>query len=85
MFAKDYPFPAAYEYKSLDNKYFPFLRNRPDHFWKSQTKGADFFPELLRDLIERIFNHDPAKRITIAEIISHKWFTNEDVPDINEV
>lgn len=55
-----------------------------DTYWnevKSRLKPSDE----LRDLLNRMFEYNPVKRITTADIKEHRWYTNEDVPTNEEV
>ena len=44
----------------------------------SRTKDVEFpadFSELLRDLISKVLEKDPTKRLTIAQVLEHPFFT----------
>jgi serine/threonine protein kinase len=36
-------------------------------------KFPDCVPELARDLIQRLLQHDPEKRMALAEVRAHPW------------
>jgi calcium/calmodulin-dependent protein kinase kinase 2 len=66
MLFNDYPFKAnANEYKRLYDK---IINEEPEY-------PEDFKDKDAIDLLERIFEKDPDKRITLQEIREHDWVT----------
>ena len=63
--------------------FFPFIGNNDYELHKSITSGK--FAEIegisneCSDLLHRILEVDPVKRITINEILGHKWLMNENI------
>ena len=46
---------------------------KPFRLWKVEKPGFD---QEFTDLVGRMTNFDPAKRITAREALAHKWFTD---------
>jgi serine/threonine protein kinase len=68
--------------------FFPFRGNNETELRKSIVSGN--FPKLidisenLKDLLDKLLEINPEKRITIDEILKHPWL-NEDLIDINNI
>jgi len=66
------PFTSA----KVNDPYFKLLLNKPKSFWKLHEDARDKtepLSEEFKDLITRMMQPNPKKRITIAEIWEHKW------------
>ena len=50
--------------------------NYPDKFWKVHDKKSKYSPE-FKNLIGSMLAFDPTHRLSIAEILSHPWMTQE--------
>ena len=52
-----------------------------DLFWKAHSKrkpGRDnFFPTEFKNLIEKMFQLNPNDRLSMSEILGHKWMQGE--------
>jgi len=46
-------------------------------FWREYGRGLNLGPELI-DLLNRMLDVDPARRITMAEVLKHPWLQLED-------
>jgi len=61
----------------------PFYRlicaNRADLFWKAHSKNkpgnADFFSESFKSLITSMLQFDPTHRLSMADVVTHPWFS----------
>ncbi|CAB3991142.1 serine threonine- kinase Chk2-like, partial [Paramuricea clavata] len=67
--------------------YAPFTE-RPNNPLKQQVmRGSFSFPEVVwqgisseaKDLIKKLLNVDPSKRLTVAEALEHPWMKDEEV------
>jgi len=50
--------------------------NYPDKFWKMHDKKQKFSME-FKNLINSMLAFDPTHRLSIAEILSHPWMTQD--------
>jgi serine/threonine protein kinase len=50
-----------------------------DQYWKVMSKGKEpnFFSIAFKDLVTALFQKDPEKRPTIAQIRSHQWINGD--------
>jgi len=52
-----------------------------DLFWRAHSKrkpGRDsFFPTEFKDLIEKMFQLNPNDRLSMSQILDHKWMQGE--------
>lgn len=48
------------------------------HFCVDMLEFPDYVPEVARDLIRQMLNHDPKKRITAQDAIKHPYFAGID-------
>ena len=61
----------------------PFETNDVKTTYKRIRMNNYTFPEpvsisdMAKDLISRILNNDPSRRLTVDEIMSHPWINNE--------
>ncbi len=49
-------------------------------FWQAHSRSA-YFSDSTKDFINKILNPDPTKRLTIADIRKHPWFTGATITD----
>jgi len=49
-------------------------------FWQAHSRSA-YFSDATKDFINKILNPDPTKRLTIADIRKHPWFTGATIGD----
>lgn len=49
-------------------------------FWQAHSRSA-YFSDSTKDFINKILNPDPTKRLTIADIRKHPWFTGASISD----
>ena len=64
----------------LTDPYYKLLsRKKTKIFWKahSRRKPKDYFTEDFKDLIEKMLEYDPNKRIAMKEIQEHPWFIGQ--------
>jgi len=78
MYSKHPPFNAAFP---KDQFYVALASNNFEGFWGKHTQfkdgGSAFYSPEFRDLFQCITELDPDKRITMAEIKAHPWYTKE--------
>ena len=62
-----------------DEYYKTIAENKWETFWKyhaqGKPNGSNFFTTRFKDLIESLLNINPAKRLKVADIKSHAWYT----------
>ena len=63
-----------------DDRHYKFIfNNRWEVFWKAHSQDKPgkeaFFSDSFKDLIEKTLVYEPEKRLTIAQIKAHPWFT----------
>mmetsp|Transcript_20600 Transcript_20600/g.19571 ORF Transcript_20600/g.19571 Transcript_20600/m.19571 type:complete len:144 (+) Transcript_20600:463-894(+) len=73
-----------------DDPYFKLICiNKEDIFWKAHSRnkpnGEEFFSDNFKDLITRMLQYEPEKRLTIEQIASHPWFTDANVATLDQV
>ena len=86
MIAQHPPFSSA---TPKDPYYKCLAANRADIFWKTHGKskegGIDFFSPEFRDLFEKMVALDPNARLTIDEILNHKWLTEGEIASPEQI
>lgn len=81
-FAEWKDFESFIDYLGKRHRYIPELRRmsntfgtenprRPFSLWKSDALDPDF-----KDLIKKMTNFDPRKRVTAQEALNHVWFSD---------
>jgi len=59
--------------------YFNYYNNKPKtqygNYIKTRSLNKIINDSILLDLLNKTFKYDPKERITIDELIKHKWFT----------
>src|SRR5438105_8604140 len=76
MVAGTPPFNAA----KSDEYYYKFIYNNDwNRFWpyhyQSKPSKHNFFSDSFKDLIQSMFAFDPSKRLPLAAIKEHPWYT----------
>lgn len=75
LYCKAMPFEFA---AARDWWYGQILNGRPDMFWRAHEKSTGvMFPEALKNLILRMLEPNPEKRITLEEIKTDPWYVGE--------
>lgn len=86
MYTGSPPFNTAHP--NLDQHYKLLCNNRPDLFFDFHKKGKPkkfkFEPE-FKDIITNMLDQDQSKRLTIADLISHPWMTQNPIATKDEV
>jgi serine/threonine protein kinase len=54
--------------------------NKHALFWQAHSRSA-YFSDATKDFINKILNPDPTKRLTIADIKKHPWYTGSTISD----
>jgi serine/threonine protein kinase len=69
-----------------DNYYRYLVGNRADLFWAihSKNKPVGYYSEPLTDLLQWMFSYNPMERPSVAEIMTHEWFSGT-VPTQDEI
>lgn len=84
MISGSMPFEKATESDAL---YKNFVNGSLETFWEfheavsSQHSSKQLFTEELKDLLEKMLNPDPKKRLTLKEIRKHDWCQKEKLDD----
>lgn len=78
-----YPFHSA---EKIDSHYRHFYQRKPELFWNDIKfrNVNENVPDSAKDLLNRMLDCDPEKRITLKEIKEHEFFKYE-IPNQNEV
>ena len=64
------------------------IAKRPDIFWRTHLKSLPknfSVSDEFKDLIISMFQHDPAKRLSLQQILGHKWITSGAEPSNQEL
>lgn len=57
--------------------WFDRIRNRQwSHFWAAHERSATFTPA-FKDLMQNMFNANPAERATVDDILQHAWLNGD--------
>ena len=63
--------------------YLPFVDNDEQKMYKKIVEGKLYFPQRIsnsaKDLLQKLLEKDPLKRISISEIKKHPWFKKGDI------
>ena len=63
--------------------YLPFVDNDEQKMYKKIVEGKLYFPQQIsnsaKDLLQKLLEKDPLKRISISEIKKHPWFKKGDI------
>lgn len=81
MLTGDLPFISA---ETMDKNYRMLKDYRYDLFWKRKKNIKHNIPECAKDLLNKIFEFDPEKRISLEEIKKHEFY-NLNTPTQEEV
>ena len=66
---------TLYAYITLENPFFEAdMQVIKENIKNKTVEYPDLFSEDLKDLLSKIFVKDPSQRITISEILQHRWF-----------
>jgi len=78
-----YPFQSA---EKIDSNYRHFYEGKSEVFWKDKKikNVSENISDSAKDLLNKMFEYYPEKRISIKEIKDHEFF-NEDIPNESEV
>lgn len=81
-------FPPFQEISSRDWWFDKLKKGKARLFWKAHARNATY-SQTVMDLIQRMLQPDPAKRITMEEILEHPWMqeacpTAEELPAVME-
>lgn len=81
-------FPPFQEISSNDWWFDKLSKGKARLFWKAHARNATYSPTAM-DLIQRMLEPNPAKRITLEEILVHPWMGEtcpapEDLPVVME-
>ncbi|CDW85970.1 protein kinase domain containing protein [Stylonychia lemnae] len=82
-----FPFRIAHQ---TDQCYRQIMKGQTGQYWKYfksivARNGGQPFSQDFKDLIERMLEFNPDKRIMLDQIKKHKWVTSRDVPSPNEI
>jgi serine/threonine protein kinase len=77
-----FPFSTA---EKTDLYFSYFFENKPEMFWDKKRIKKACIPQCAKELINRMFEPDPDKRITIEEIKKHEFFSSSDIPSDSEM
>ena len=69
----------------LTDKLYSYIANgQPAKFWETHLKNCNKQVSFeLKDLINRLFQFDYTRRITLEQIKKHPWFKGE-IPSVGE-
>lgn len=79
------PFEEA---RKNDNRYKCIILNRPDIFWRMHLRAlpkSTVLSEEFKDLIVRMFQPTPEKRLTLDQVLAHKWIQMGEDPEPEEL
>jgi len=70
--------PPFFKAIKTDPYFRHFFEGKPETYWNLLSNKYNFIlSDSFKDLINRMFSVNPEERITVAEIQSHPWMTEE--------
>ena len=72
MISGKFPFGCAHQ---SDKKYKLLMQQKYNEYWKPFERYSYFSPE-CKEVLQKMFEYDPAKRILLHEIAETDWFND---------